>query len=256
MEHAMRQHISFMGTETAPYSAHQGNTYQKAKAYRKTYRHQKIGTDSAQIPPLFQSNIIDISHEHENMTSATMPIIHDEENTDSVVYLSLFYNFEWRIFIDREGNMHVLSSVSNDSLISFQSISPENDLTWGYRMIDGVFESAQHPDFSCVQAIHAITDTARRFNKVSLLQPHTSLYVRYISPTGHCNVSEITFYDTEGNVINGSHIGTEGSYKDRGNSGEKAFDKDITTFYDAIESNNSWTGLDFGKERKTILYPQ
>ena len=67
------QHISFMGTETNPYDSHQGNTLQKAKAYRKTYRHHRIvETDEMNTPPLFQDNLFDISSEHNNMASAAI----------------------------------------------------------------------------------------------------------------------------------------------------------------------------------------
>lgn len=283
------QHISFMGTETNPYASHQGNTYIKAKAYRRIYRNLKANdTDKRHTPPLFQDNIIDISSEHQNMTSVAIPIIQGEENANGAVYLALFYNFEWRMtghgeidsdsirfqhigkdilylpvyyvnenqvpagdpfYIDREGNIHPLSPDSADSLIAFGSITPENDFTWNWRMVDAVFESAQDPDFSDTRTIHTITETPGLFNKVSLKRPHTCRYVRYKSPIGNCNVSEITFYDTDGNAISGKHIGSAGSYNNLGDSGEKAFDGDITTFYDAVDSNNSWTGLDFGEER-------
>ncbi len=71
------QHISFMGTETNPYKPHQGNTLQKAKAYRKTYkRHRVVETDEMHTPPLFQDNLYDISSEHDNITNITVPVKH------------------------------------------------------------------------------------------------------------------------------------------------------------------------------------
>ena len=37
---------------------------------------------------------------------------------------------------------------------------------------------------------------------------------------------------------------------DLGDTGDKAFDGNMATFYDAIDSNDSWTGLDFGENNK------
>ncbi|GEM_PF-3568000 len=141
---------------------------------------------------------------------------------------------------------------SPDSLLSFGSITPENDLTWNWRMVNAVFESSQNPDFSDAKTIHTISDTPGLYNKVTLKQPHTCRYIRYRSPIGNCNVSEITFYDTNGDEIKGKHIGSAGSYNDLGDTGDKAFDGDITTFYDAIAPNDSWTGLDFGEHKKIV----
>ena len=124
-------------------------------------------------------------------------------------------------------------------------------------MINGLFESSADPDFSETKVVHAISDTPEPYNEVKLKQPHACRYVRYKSPKeGWCNVSKITFYDASGKMIVGEHIGTPGSWENLGNSGEKAFDRNIGTFYDAAEANNSWTGLDFGEEVEisTILY--
>ncbi|MDR1339739.1 MAG: hypothetical protein LBK58_06790, partial [Prevotellaceae bacterium] len=46
-------------------------------------------------------------------------------------------------------------------------------------------------------------------------------------------------------------IGTPGAYKNTNNTRDKAFDGDVTTFYNAIEKSGAWTGLDF-QERKQI----
>lgn len=58
------------------------------------------------------------------------------------------------------------------------------------------------------------------------------------------------FYAANGNMINGKHIGSAGSYNDLGDTGDKAFDGDIITFYDGMDPGNSWTGLDFGEDKK------
>lgn len=46
--------------------------------------------------------------------------------------------------------------------------------------------------------------------------------------------------------LSGTVIGTAGSYNNSGNTREKAFDGDLTTFFDAPTANGAWTGLDLG----------
>lgn len=48
----------------------------------------------------------------------------------------------------------------------------------------------------------------------------------------------------------GRNRGTSGSYQDGGDTGDKAFDGNIATYYDAAGPEESWTGLDFGENKK------
>ncbi len=286
------QHVSFMGTETNPHSPHQGSTLQKAKVYRKTFKNQKlVDTDTSNTPPLFQDNIIDISAEHNNMTNVAIPIKYHSEIQSRYVFLTMFYNFEWRMtgyakldsdsirfqnigkdvlylpvyyvnetqipagdpfYIDNDGKLYTLKSNVSDSLVSFSAITSENDLDLNWRMVNAVFEISQNSDFSDAQTIHTITNAPNIYNRVRLKKPQMSRYIRYRAPIGKCNVGEIVFYDTLGNELYGTHIGSAGSHENLGDTGDKAFDGDISTFYDALDENNSWTGLDFG-EQKTIV---
>ena len=135
--------------------------------------------------------------------------------------------------------------------MAFGSITPENDFLLSGRMVDAVFESSQTPDFSETRMIHKITKMPGLHNKVEIKRPITCRYIRYRAPEGsYCNVSEIVFFDLSGNKLEGIHIGSPGSHRDSGNTGDKAFDGDITTFYDAVGPEESWTGLDFGEEKK------
>lgn len=284
------QHISFMGTETNPYGSHQGTTLQKAKAYRTTYRNLNIvNTDKIHTPPLFRNNIFDISSEHNNMTSVSLPIKSCTEIQTGYVFLALFYDFEWRLtghaevdsdsirfkqigkdilylpvyyinekqipagdpfYVDIDGKTHFLTSDSSDSLMSFNAITSGNDISWSSRMVNGVFESSHTSDFTSTQIVHTISRVPDLYNNVSFKKSHLCRYIRYKSPIGNCNVSEIVFLDSSGNELKGVHIGSSGSYAALGDTGDKAFDGDITTYYDAVDAQNSWTGLDFGEYKK------
>jgi hypothetical protein len=288
------QHISFMGTETNPFAPHQGNTLVKAKAYRRIYKHHRVvETDETHTPPLFQRNIYDISSEHNNMTCVAVPIKRQPEIRMESVFLALFYDFEWRLtghgevdadsirfgnigkhvlylpvcytngnqipagdpfYIDAAGQTHILSSGSSDSLMSFGSISPENDLALSWRMVNAVFEVSNDADFSNVRNIYTILENPKLYNEVILKKTYPYRYIRYRASADHyCNVSEISFYDIFSKELKGEHIGLPGSHNNLGDTGDKAFDGDISTFYDADGSGESWTGLDFGEERKVAF---
>jgi hypothetical protein len=86
-------------------------------------------------------------------------------------------------------------------------------------------------------------------------------YLRYLAPKGsHGNVAEIEFYDEEGNKINGIPFGAEKTEKvDEGY--EKAFDGDVTTFYNYKYPDGGYCGIDLGegnmkKVRKIRFYPR
>jgi hypothetical protein len=115
---------------------------------------------------LFHENIVDISSEHDNMTNVTIPITYRPHIQTGFVFLSMFYDFEWRItghaeldsdsirfkhvgkdilylpvyymnekqvpagdpfYIDSDGVIHHLNSDSPDSIISINAITPEQD---------------------------------------------------------------------------------------------------------------------------------
>jgi hypothetical protein len=121
------------------------------------------------------------------------------------------------------------------------------------RMYHGTFEGANQADFSDAKVLHIINHLPDIFyNNVTLRTPVNYRYVRYKSPKeGFCNVSEIAFYGSEGEKLSGTPVGTPGAWNNSNSTCDKAFDGDVTTFYDAVESSGAWTGLDF-QERKQI----
>ncbi|MDR1666136.1 MAG: discoidin domain-containing protein, partial [Bacteroidales bacterium] len=115
------------------------------------------------------------------------------------------------------------------------------------RMIRGRFETADRRDFSDAKILHVITALTRSFNEFRPEHPVACRYVRYVPPPRSlCNVAEIEFYNADGKVLKGTPIGTSGSYNYGMMTFDKAFDGNTSTFYDAL-SDDSWTGMDFGK---------
>jgi hypothetical protein len=50
----------------------------------------------------------------------------------------------------------------------------------------------------------------------------------------------------------GTWIGTEGSWNNQGDTGNKVFDGDPATFFDSIENSSAWTGLDLGRPQMIV----
>lgn len=74
-------------------------------------------------------------------------------------------------------------------------------------------------------------------------------YLRYIGPkASNCNVNEIEFYGTNGRIISGDIIGTEGEKK---YEKEKVFDGNILTGFRSVAPDDGWVGMKL-KERTTV----
>jgi hypothetical protein len=126
-----------------------------------------------------------------------------------------------------------------------------------HRMVDGVLEAGNTPDFSETDGLHLITESPYRLNTVVSLpeSDRKYRYVRYRGPEdSHCNVAEIAFYETPEDTIalQGKIIGTEGCYQQDGSHEyTNAFDGNTETSFDYREPFGGWTGLDL-KEPKSI----
>jgi hypothetical protein len=78
-------------------------------------------------------------------------------------------------------------------------------------------------------------------------------YVRYLAPAESWgNIAEFEAYGTPAAAgeqpLIGEVIGTDGSWGDEGNTRDRAFDGDLTTYFDAPEpiAEGAWVGLDLG----------
>jgi hypothetical protein len=132
--------------------------------------------------------------------------------------------------------------------LSITESSPVVNLTAITRMRGGIFEGANQKDFSDAQTLYTIVQLPGScFNVVKLKHKTRFRYLRYVSPPeGYCNVAEIKFYGTDG-ILQGKSIGTSGSWGNSVMTCDKAFDGDLTTYYDAVAGDTAWTGLDLGK---------
>jgi beta-galactosidase len=137
---------------------------------------------------------------------------------------------------------------TNASVISKVRYAPRS----GYesRMVGGVFQGANQPDFSDGVALCTISNTpADGYAAQFPTNAAAFRYLRYLAPAnGYGNVAELEFYSLgpHQNRLAGTIIGTSGSWNNDGNTIQKAMDGDITTFFDAPTGNGDWVGLDLG----------
>ncbi|HSV16625.1 MAG TPA: hypothetical protein VLI90_20340, partial [Tepidisphaeraceae bacterium] len=128
--------------------------------------------------------------------------------------------------------------------------------SWAGRMVGGVFEGSNTADFSS-GVVNLFTISAApvegSFTSQTITDTGSYRYVRYLGPTGsHGNVAELEFDGVvpapapASSALSGTIIGTPGSYNNLGNTIVKAFDGNLSSYFDAQQSDGAWAGLDLG----------
>jgi hypothetical protein len=178
----------------------------------------------------------------------------------NIPYLPVFYkngtqtvaNYPFLVDDDDDSIRIFESDTANLWQLSVTEIFPADD-SYSERMINGLIEGANQSDFSDATVLYTIKDAnGARFSTAKIRNTGRFRYLRYVSPEkSNCNVAEIMFYNDRGDKLGGKPIGTPGAYNNSNMTFDKAFDGDISTFYDALSDSDSWTGLDLG-EAQTI----
>lgn len=117
---------------------------------------------------------------------------------------------------------------------------------FGQRMIGGTFEGSNRIDFLDADTLFQIQRYPDRlYNKILMEFAKKYRYLRYKSPKdGYCDISEIWFYDVNGEKVIGQPIGI--SNKGRYDSGfviENVFDGDPYTSFHYEQPDDGWVGL-------------
>ncbi len=141
------------------------------------------------------------------------------------------------------GTPHTISAVAYASRGGFAG-----------RMNGGTFQGSDTADFSAgVVTLFTIPADANPSSTVLTAQAVTNAgtfrYVRYLSPAGgYGNVAELQFFGTAAaaHPLTGTPFGTAGSYRDQGNTIARAFDGDLSTFFDGPTADGDTVGLDLG----------
>lgn len=123
------------------------------------------------------------------------------------------------------------------------------------RMIGGIFENSNNPDFMSSDTLHYIQDRPKRlYTTVKIDNITPKRYIRYYgADKTYCNIAEIKLYENFSDTIPlvGKIIGTPGSKMgDKAHEYFSAWDGDPYTSMDYHKSSGGWTGIDFCKPQK------
>jgi hypothetical protein len=116
------------------------------------------------------------------------------------------------------------------------------------RMVKGRFVGSNAGQTTEFQMIAEIKDPPPdgQWSEIVLPKPVRYRYLKYESPAGGWgNVAEIEFYSGDAN-ISAVPFGTTGSRDGGGNEFSKALDGSVETFFDGVEPNNQYAGIDQG----------
>lgn len=120
------------------------------------------------------------------------------------------------------------------------------------KMIGGVFEGSNHPDFLEKDTLFIIQGKPNRLaTTVKSWSDKEYRYLRYYGPAkGFCNISEVAFYEKNDTVaLSGEIIGTPGcSQHDGTHEYTNVFDGKTWTSFDYHKPTGGWAGLDLGRK--------
>jgi fibronectin type 3 domain-containing protein/glucose/arabinose dehydrogenase len=128
--------------------------------------------------------------------------------------------------------------------------------SWASRMVGGIFEASNDPNFvTGVVNLYTITTAPAVgvFTAVPISTTTAYQYVRYVSPAGsYGNVAEIEFDGTLVTAtqpkLTGTIVGTVGSYQNDGNTIANVFDGNLATYFDGPSGTGEYVGLNFSSE--------
>jgi hypothetical protein len=112
----------------------------------------------------------------------------------------------------------------------------------------GRFEGGNDPAFQHPVLLDSIRQYPFYMNEVTIRNTGRFRYLRYVAPQTTIgesdNIAEVQFYGPDNKApLQGRIIGSEGS---PGHGIEKAFDNDLSSYYENKAEKNGWIGLDLG----------
>lgn len=123
----------------------------------------------------------------------------------------------------------------------------------GQLAINGKFQGANRADFKDAITLHTIEEKPEmKYYEFDIDSTRKFRYVRYLSPDDStcCNMAEIQFYTSGGQVLKGTIIGSDGfGGNDPKLTKEALFDGDPLTYFESREPKGAWGGLDLKRQQ-------
>lgn len=111
------------------------------------------------------------------------------------------------------------------------------------RIVGGRFQCSDSPSFRNAVTLYEIEDTDIP-HLIRLDAPRAYRYWRYLSPDGSWgSISELSFYDADGNRIKGRGIANPEAGED---AIERAFDGNLLSNFEINQPDGNWVGMDMG----------
>ena len=150
-------------------------------------------------------------------------------------------------YLSRTGEVHVFRNGGQERDMTVYGKYPE---PLAARMTGGVFEVSNDEDFHISDTLYVIKEKPwRLYNTVPLQNSGSYRYIRYFGPPkGYSDLSELAFYDSSGQKIEGKPIGSGNGYDSR-HGYMNAYDGSTLTSFSFGQPYGGWTGMDFGAEK-------
>ena len=153
------------------------------------------------------------------------------------------------VYLRPDGSLQDLTVYSRTPLVLESEFST--------RMVGGVFEGSNDPDFADRDTIYKIGEVPERLiERRNIRKTAPYRYIRYYGPDGgYCNVSEVEFRETEDGVsLTGKVMGTPGCLEgDGSHEYTNVYDGKTWTSFNYKYPSGGWAGLDLG-EKHSIGY--
>ena len=187
--------------------------------------------------------------------------IHLKNIESGIVYLAVLFNektytpVSYPFYINENGKTIFLKPQENtEKKMTIHRKYPIQPW-WSWvidRSIGGKFQFSNDPNFHT--DVHTVFTVPEKmdmlWHKFDAKIKDKFRYMRYLSAdSGFCNMAEIIVRDNKQKILQGTPIGTTGSFEDNPKLTRNAvFDGDPLTYFDALIPDTSWVGLDFGSK--------
>ena len=157
-------------------------------------------------------------------------------------------------YVDKQSNeiYYYPAGKEKEDVILYAKCDIGRENMYRDRMIGGVFEGSNYPDFLEKDTLFIIQGRPNRLNTtVKSWSDKEYRYLRYFGPPkSACNISEVAFYEKNDTVaLSGKVIGTPGCYQHDGtHEYTNVFDGKTWTSFDYFKPTGGWAGLDLGRK--------